>query len=87
MVQPDSQIAKFNDKFSMKTALQWDPDLEEYRDKPSTLQVFLLETDEEEMFTGQEIDMGTVPLNLASYAKESHVTEKLTLGNPQDVQF
>lgn len=52
----------------MKTALQWDPELEEYRDKPSTLQVFLLERDDEEMLTGKEIDMGEVPLNLAKFA-------------------
>ena len=47
----------------------------------------MMETDHEEMLTGHEIDMGTTPLNLAQYACESHVTEKLTVGNPQDGQL
>ena len=93
-VKPDTQVAKFNDKFSMKTALMWDEEMQEFKDKPSTLQVFHLtreqETDdgapmEELKLTGEEIDMGSVPFNLAQYARESFVTEKLYLNEMKDM--
>ena len=62
-VKPETQVAKFCDKFSMKTALMWDEELQEFKDKPSTLQVFQLERDvdgsgDEMKLTGKEIDMG-----------------------------
>ena len=34
IVKPETQIAKFNDKFSMKTVLQWDEELQEFKPKP-----------------------------------------------------
>lgn len=34
VVKAETQIAKFNDKFSMKTILQWDEELQEFKPKP-----------------------------------------------------
>ena len=34
VVKPETQIAKFNDKFSMKTVLQWDEEIQEFKPKP-----------------------------------------------------
>ena len=35
--------------------------------------------------TGKEIDLGQVPFNLAQYAKEESVTEKLYLTEAKDI--
>ena len=43
IVRPDTQTARFNDKFQMKTLLLYDPDLDDFKPKPSILQLFLLE--------------------------------------------
>lgn len=43
IVKPDTQIGKFNDKFQMKTVLQYDEENKEFKPKPSTLNLFLLE--------------------------------------------
>lgn len=43
VVREDTQTAKFNDKFQMKTVLQYDEESQQFRDKPSILQVYLLE--------------------------------------------
>lgn len=40
---------------------------------------------EETKLTGREIDMGQVPFNLAQYARESFVTEKLYLTEMKDM--
>lgn len=43
VVKPDTQIGKFNDKFQMKTVLQYDEESNEFKPKPSTLNLFQLE--------------------------------------------
>ena len=40
MIKPETQIAKFNDKFSMKTVLQYDEELKEFKSKPVSLTNF-----------------------------------------------
>ena len=37
VVKPETQIAKFNDKFSMKTVLQWDEEIQEFKPKPVSI--------------------------------------------------
>ena len=43
VIKPDTQIGKFNDKFQMKTVLQFDEETKEFKPKPSTLNLYLLE--------------------------------------------
>ena len=83
IVNEDTQTAKFNDKFQMKTVLQFDEESQQFKEKPSILQVYLLEKKPEDeqphwdgkdfksykpALTGQEIDLGETPFNLAKYA-------------------
>lgn len=37
VVRPDTQTAKFSDKFQMKTVLQYDEEADEFKPKPSIL--------------------------------------------------
>ena len=37
MVKDDTQTAKFNDKFQMKTVLQYDEETDEFKDKPVSI--------------------------------------------------
>ena len=42
IVKPETQIAKFNDKFSMKTVLQWDEEGQEFKAKPVCNNLFFI---------------------------------------------
>ena len=54
----------------MRTVLQYDEETDEFKDKPSNLQVFLLEKNGETP-TGKEIELGQTPFNLAQFANNS----------------
>jgi len=48
----------------MRTVLQYDEETDEFKDKPSNLQVFLLEKSGDNL-SGKEIELGQTPFNLA----------------------
>ena len=60
-VNPDTQTAKFSDKFQMRTVLQVNEETGEFKSKPSELQVIHLSE-------GTEIDIGSVQIDLAQFA-------------------
>ena len=63
----------------MRTVLQYDEESEEFKDKPSSLQVFFLESAE------KEIELGSTPFNLAQFAKEPLTTSKLYVNGFKDM--
>lgn len=100
MVRPDTQTAKFGDKFQMKTVLQYDEETEEFKAKPSILQLCMLEKspsspayDPEDAslskykpeLTGREIEYGYALVDLAKYAKHPETSEKLALSDRKDM--
>ena len=86
-VNPDTQIAKFVDKFSMKTNLHWDEENNAYRPKPSSLQVFWLEkelVDGRSQLTGKKTQIGFTSFSLSDYINRSVSAEKLYLEQNPD---
>lgn len=88
VVKPDTQTARFGDKFQMKTVLQYDEPNDEFKPKPSILQLVQLEkkpdTEQDQGFsqkkaelTGNEIEIGQILVDLAQYARYQEKNEKL----------
>ena len=88
IINQDTHIAKFNDKFSMKTILQWDESRQDFVDKPTFLIVVQLEKDETgetNDLTGNQSEIGRVDFNLAKYARQQSTSEKLYLNDLRDM--
>ena len=94
VVRSDTQTAKFADKFQMRTVLNYDEENDEYKGKPSVLQLYLLQKalptpeDGENVklqLTGKEFEMGQVMVDLAKYAKDRDSSEKLYIDDNKDM--
>lgn len=83
----------------MKTVLQYDEANDEYKPKPSKLQLVLLEkaiSDPQDQaedqgskskpdLTGKETEMGIILVDLAQYARTNEKSEKLYLPDSKDM--